>query len=181
MENMGLGQAFNVAFEEKMMYPDKEFHNVFLTVKAEINLSHPDRAGDETSAKYVTSIVKLELGEQLRRIGDTGVSYKDLMAYAPNIAGGCNAKLQEEGYTVNGFMISSIELDPALKDSILRMEQLKQMTPDDINRKLQEAQQATTQMAAEVPVQTSYPKFCTSCGTPTTGSKFCTNCGAKLG
>ena len=29
-------------------------------------------------------------------------------------------------------------------------------------------------------IETSYPKFCPSCGTPTSGGNFCGNCGNKL-
>ena len=197
MENMGLGQPFGVAFEEKVMYPDAKYHNLFLVVKADINVSNPERPGDETSMRYVTTIVRLELGEQLNRIGNMGISYKALPEYAPGIASACAEKLQENGFTVNGFNIYSIDIDPEIKDSILKMEQLSQMTPEDLNKKLMEAQQAAMQMAKETgtPIPdsisagvstpptssaVSYPKFCTNCGMPTTGSKFCTSCGNQL-
>ena len=91
MGNAELGQPFNVQYESKSMYSDPEFRSLFMVVKADIIVSHPNREGDETSAKYVTSSVNMEIDDQLRSIGDKQVPYSDLQAYIPNIINACCA------------------------------------------------------------------------------------------
>ena len=56
--------------------------------------------------------------------------------------------------------------------------------PGTLFAKREEAQKSKVDTPAESrPVetaQTSYPKFCPNCGTPTSGGNFCGNCGNKL-
>ena len=163
---MEMGQPFGVAYEEKMMYRDPEHRSLFLIAKAEITVSHPNRTGDESGIKFVTIIVNSELSDRLHAISDEKKSYKELPACFPALAEACAAKLTEEGYTVHGFNILSMELDPKIKEAVERMEMMKSMTPEAV-----QAQQTA------VP---TYPKFCPNCGTPTTGTNFCPNCGMKL-
>ena len=178
---MEMGQPFGVAYEEKMMYRDPEHRSLFLIAKAEITVSHPNRTGDESGIKFVTIIVNSELSDRLHAISDEKKSYKELPACFPALAEACAAKLTEEGYTVHGFNILSMELDPKIKEAVERMEMMKSMTPEDIGRKMAEAQQAAMQaVQAQQTAVPTYPKFCPNCGTPTTGTNFCPNCGMKL-
>ena len=122
-----------------------------------------------------------ELSDRLHAISDEKKSYKELPACFPALAEACAAKLTEEGYTVHGFNILSMELDPKIKEAVERMEMMKSMTPEDIGRKMAEAQQAAMQaVQAQQTAVPTYPKFCPNCGTPTTGTNFCPNCGMKL-
>ncbi len=206
MGSAELGQPFNFQFEGKCMYSDPEFRSLFILVKADIIVSHPDRDGDERAIEIVESIVNMEIRNQMRAIEEKKVSYSDLQAYIPEITNACCQKLNENGFNVISFNITSMDLPDDIKVSVERMKMMKSMTPEEIGRKAQEAQQAAMQAAAQMgtiipnqmdppapgavpqgivpamdpPPAQPYPKFCPNCGTATTGSNFCGNCGQKL-
>lgn len=150
MGSAELGQPFSFQFEGKCMYSDPEFRSLFILVKADITVSHPDRDGDERAIKIVESIVNMEITNQIRVIEEKRVSYSDLQAYIPDITNACCLKLNENGFNVISFNITSMDLPDDIKVSVERMKMMKSMTPEEIGRKAQEAQQAAMQAAAQM-------------------------------
>ena len=189
-----MGESVQVGFSSRTMYFDKEYSGLFLNVIGNAELSSDGLPVTEDSAK---SIIQKAINSTLGTIGSKGVSYKDLMSETQAITEGVSDLLKGFGFNLVSFQINSILPDEESQNFIQSKElnqQVQNMTPEEINKKMQEAmaqaraadpvtaaaldniaaqQPAFQQQAATPQVEPNYPKFCPNCGTPTIGKNFC--------
>ena len=200
MENMNnRGEAFKVIFSVDVSFVDPEYRSLSILINGETEVVSADWSGDESSVKYVTTIIKNTIMDEIMRFGDQNASYKAIQSDVEGISNACINVLQNKGFTVLNFVINSIGPNQRSLEMIDKIDKLKamaNMSPEEHAKRYQEAMQAAQQtlamQQASVTQQTltsqqnqstgqaGYPKFCPNCGTPTTGSNFCTNCGNKL-
>ena len=171
------GTPFDVKFGDKMLYQDPEYDLVEIAFNGIVAVAHPDRSGSESDIQFARTIVLATVKETLDKAGkETKVPVKDLPSYAGRLKQEVTKQLKEKGFEVNRIGINSITLTEngreivALKD---RQKMVQSMSPEDIAKKMGEAQK-------QAPAMSAAPKFCSSCGAPVAGSKFCSNCGAPV-
>lgn len=140
---MSLENEFCVPFRKKVIYRDPEYDMAELDVVGEAVVASKDWPGDERSQQYVTSIIGVELNGALDKQAEQKVSYQELYNNAGQICEAIAAVLQGRGFTVSKLSIDLIAPTASFQNFIRIKEQQKMMqslTPEDIAKKLQEAQ-----------------------------------------
>ncbi|MCR5213549.1 MAG: hypothetical protein K6E10_03975 [Eubacterium sp.] len=201
MDNMNLGQPFKVSIKNNCSYYDPNYASLKFNIQGEIELSSPDYGEGQSTTEYVNSVMDFSLNTVLMKYSNENKSYQEILSSISDIESAVSQTYRERRFDVLAFKITSFDLLPEYKARIDQMEAMKakaqSLSQEEFKSKLDEAYEAalqaantgnqTTQMnqtnvanPVNPAMSMNYPKFCTNCGTPTTGSNFCPNCGNRL-
>lgn len=184
MGQNGLLLPMKVEFSEQAVYFDRTYSGVYLVICGMAEVSSSNWTGGETAAAdYVKTIVKLVLTQELQLCSSRSVPMKKLMNEAPALKMACVSELMSKGFQVMNFEIHSIEPNDGRLNTINMLDLENVMANDEDVKNWQKPTPAHTTVhrsAFDDKGDDSYPRFCPSCGTPTTGTSFCSSCGKKL-
>ncbi len=182
--------AFNVSFSNTIPFNDLKYRSIFLKISGSImvecdnpNLLVPE---SETTVKYVADMANYSIARKLFDMG--AANFRELSSMLAEFVEIIGSDLKARSVTLVGASFDPIVPDEASQTRINRMDEMAKLSsgPSAIAAKVQEIQaQAENPMsaapaAAPVSNEPVLMKYCSRCGTPSSGTKFCTTCGSSL-
>ena len=184
--------AFNVSFSNTIPFNDLKYRSIFLKISGSImvecdnpNLLVPE---SETTVKYVADMANYSIARKLFDMG--AANFRELSSKLAEFVEIIGSDLKARSVTLVGASFDPIVPDEASQTRINRMDEMEKLSsgPSAIAAKVQEAQaQAEKPMSAVTPAAAApvsnepvLMKYCSRCGTPSSGTKFCTTCGSSM-
>ena len=193
--------AFSVTFFSTIPYNDPKYRSIFIKIGGSllVESDNPNYLvpGSEQTVKYVADMANYSVAKVLFDMKPT-VMYRELSSNLGLFVNQIAGDLKSRQITLVGASFEPIAPDDASMARIKRQDETESLMndPSAMAAKMAEAQAAAEKtMAAATPAATPAPaaatpapasnepvlmKFCSRCGTPSTGSKFCTTCGASM-
>lgn len=192
--------AFSVTFFSTIPYNDPKYRSIFIKIGGSllVESDNPNYLvpGSEQTVKYVADMANYSVAKVLFDMKPT-VMYRELSSNLGLFVNQIAGDLKSRQITLVGASFEPIAPDDASMARIKRQDETESLMndPSAMAAKMAEAQAAAEKTMAATPAATPAPaaatpapasnepvlmKFCSRCGTPSTGSKFCTTCGASM-